>query len=171
LKKLEKIGGVSMESKKNETSLIYCLLDWIVESLYDWLISFALYFCILLFFKFDEKIEYIFYIFLGIIIIENLLEYFKCQKKKETIVKLITILIVTLLFFFVIGKNFIDETKNSIILLKSSDFFPLNIIFILIFGIILIFDRISILMDKIKKILILLISKEKVKNNDKNNER
>lgn len=160
-----------MESKKNETSLIYCLLDWIVESLYDWLISFALYFCILLFFKFDEKIEYIFYIFLGIIIIENLLEYFKCQKKKETIVKLITILIVTLLFFFVIGKNFIDETKNSIILLKSSDFFPLNIIFILIFGIILIFDRISILMDKIKKILILLISKEKVKNNDKNNER
>ena len=152
-----------MESKKNETSLIYCLLDWIVESLYDWLISFTLYFCILLFFKFDEKIEYIFYIFLGIIIIENLLEYFKCQKKKETIVKLITILIVTLLFFFVIGKNFIDETRNSIILLKSSDFFPLNIIFILIFGIILIFDGISILMDKIKKILILLISKEKVK--------
>jgi hypothetical protein len=163
LKKLEKIGGVSMESKKNETSLIYCLLDWIVESLYDWLISFTLYFCILLFFKFDEKIEYIFYIFLGIIIIENLLEYFKCQKKKETIVKLITILIVILLFFFVIGKNFIDETRNSIILLKSSDFFPLNIIFILIFGIILIFDGISILMDKIKKILILLISKEKVK--------
>lgn len=152
-----------MESKKNETSLIYCLLDWIVESLYDWLISFPLYFCILLFFKFDEKIEYIFYIFLGIIIIENLLEYFKCQKKKETIVKSITILIVTLLFFFVIGKNFIDETRNSIILLKSSDFFPLNIIFILIFGIILIFDGISILMDKIKKILILLISKEKVK--------
>lgn len=66
-------------------------------------------------------------------------------------------------FFFVIGKNFIDETRNSIILLKSSDFFPLNIIFILIFGIILIFDGISILMDKIKKILILLISKEKVK--------
>ena len=153
-----------MESKKNETSLIYCLLDWIVESLYDWLISFTLYFCILLFFKFDEKIEYIFYIFLGIIIIENLLEYFKCQKKKETIVKLITILIVTLLFFFVIGKNFIDETRNSIILLKSSDFFPLNIIFILIFGIILIFDGISILMDKIKKILILLISKEKFQN-------
>ena len=152
-----------MESKKNETSLIYCLLDWIVESLYDWLISFPLYFCILLFFKFDEKIEYIFYIFLGIIIIENLLEYVKCQKKKETIVKSITILIVTLLFFFVIGKNFIDETRNSIILLKSSDFFPLNIIFILIFGIILIFDGISILMDKIKKILILLISKEKVK--------
>ena len=152
-----------MESKKNETSLIYCLLDWIVESLYDWLISFTLYFCILLFFKFDEKIEYIFYIFLGIIIIENLLEYFKCQKKKETIVKLITILIVILLFFFIIGKNFIDETRNSIILLKSSDFFPLNIIFILIFGIILIFDGISILMDKIKKILILLISKEKVK--------
>ena len=146
-----------MESKKNETSLIYCLLDWIVESLYDWLISFALYFCILLFFKFDEKTEYIFYIFLGIIIIENLLEYFKCQKKKETIVKLITILIVTLLFFFVIGRN-------SIILLKSSDFFPLNIIFILIFGIILIFDGISILMDKIKKILILLISKEKFQN-------
>ena len=153
-----------MESKKNETSLIYCLLDWIVESLYDWLISFALYFCILLFFKFDEKTEYIFYIFLGIIIIENLLEYFKCQKKKETIVKLITILIVTLLFFFVIGKNFIDETRNSIILLKSSDFFPLDIIFILIFGIILIFDGISILMDKIKKILILLISKEKFQN-------
>ena len=152
-----------MESKKNETSLIYCLLDWIVESLYDWLISFTLYFCILLFFKFDEKIEYIFYIFLGIIIIENLLEYFKCQKKKETIVKLITILIVILLFFFVIGKNFIDETRNSIILWKSSDFFPLNIIFILIFGIILIFDGILILMDKIKKILILLISKEKVK--------
>jgi hypothetical protein len=132
------------------------LRSYIIEVLYEYMISFVLYFHILLFFEFDEKTEYIFYIFLGIIVIENLLKYFKCKKKKEAMIKLMTVFIITLIFFiFVINKNFIEETRNFITSLKNSEFFPLNIIFLLISGIIIIFDGISILMDKIKKILVM----------------
>ena len=144
-----------MRSEKNKLSLNW-LLNCIVKGLYEYMVSFVLYFFILLFFEFDEKTEYIFYIFLGIIVIENLLKYFKCKKKKEAMIKLMTVFIITLIFFiFVINKNFIEETRNFITSLKNSEFFPLNIIFLLIFGIIIIFDGISILMDKIKKILVM----------------
>ncbi|WP_338980166.1 hypothetical protein [Fusobacterium nucleatum] len=144
-----------MKSEKNKLSLNW-LLNCIVKGLYEYMVSFVLYFFILLFFEFDEKTEYIFYIFLGIIVIENLLKYFKCKKKKEAMIKLMTVFIITLIFFiFVINKNFIEETRNFITSLKNSEFFPLNIIFLLIFGIIIIFDGISILMDKIKKILVM----------------
>ena len=136
-----------MKSEKNKLSLNW-LLNCIVKGLYEYMVSFVLYFFILLFFEFDEKTEYIFYIFLGIIVIENLLKYFKCKKKKEAMIKLMTVFIITLIFFiFVINKNFIEETRNFITSLKNSEFFPLNIIFLLIFGI--------ILMDKIKKILVM----------------
>ena len=144
-----------MKRKKNKLSLNW-LLNCVIKGLYEYMVSFVLYFFILLFFEFDEKTEYIFYIFLGIIVIENLLKYFKCKKKKEAMIKLMTVFIITLIFFiFVINKNFIEETRNFITSLKNSEFFPLNIIFLLIFGIIIIFDGISILMDKIKKILVM----------------
>ena len=140
---------------KNKNYLSY-LLNYIVEDLYEYLTFFVSYFCILLFFKFNEKTKYILYIFLGIIIIENLLKYFKCKKKKEAIIKLITTTVPLIIFLYFINKNFIDETKNFIISLKSSDFFPLNTIFFFIFGIIIVFDGIFIFINKIKKILILL---------------
>ena len=142
-------------STKNSKNLS-CLLSYIVEDLYEYSVFFVIYFCILLFFKFNEKTKYILYIFLGIIIIENLLKYFKCKKKKEAIIKLITTTVPLIIFLYFINKNFIDETKNFIISLKSSDFFPLNTIFFFIFGIIIVFDGIFIFINKIKKILILL---------------
>lgn len=148
-----------MKSKKNKLSLNW-LLNCIVKGLHEYMVSFVLYFFILLFFKFNEKKEYIFYIFLGIIVIENMLKYFKCEKKKETMIKLITIISIALIFFlFILNKNFIDETRNFIIILKHSDFFPLNILFLFIWGLIISFDGISVLMDKIRKILILLINR------------
>ena len=88
-----------MKSEKNKLSLNW-LLNCIVKGLYEYMVSFVLYFFILLFFE-------------------------------------------------------LEETRNFITSLKNSEFFPLNIIFLLIFGIILIFDGISILMDKIKKILVM----------------
>ena len=112
-----------MKSEKNKLSLNW-LLNCIVKGLYEYMVSFVLYFFILLFFEFDEKTEYIFYIFLGIIVIENLLKYFKCKKKKEAMIKLMTVFIITLIFFiFVINKNFIEETRNFITSLKNSEFF------------------------------------------------
>ena len=68
---------------KNKNYLSY-LLNYTVEDLYEYLTFFVSYFCILLFFKFNEKTKYILYIFLGIIIIENLLKYFKCKKKERS---------------------------------------------------------------------------------------
>ena len=52
-----------MKSEKNKLSLNW-LLNCIVKGLYEYMVSFVLYFFILLFFEFDEKTEYIFYIFL-----------------------------------------------------------------------------------------------------------
>ena len=146
---------------KNKNYLSY-LLNYTVEDLYEYLTFFVSYFCILLFFKFNEKTKYILYIFLGIIIIENLLKYFKCKKKKEAIIKLITTTVPLIIFLYFINKNFIDETKNFIISLKSSDFYPLNTIFFFIFAIIIIFDGIFIFINKIKIFLILLKNKKMV---------
>lgn len=146
---------------KNKNYLSY-LLNYTVEDLYEYLIFFVSYFCILLFFKFNEKTKYILYIFLGIIIIENLLKYFKCKKKKEAIIKLITTTVPLIIFLYFINKNFIDETKNFIISLKSSDFYPLNTIFFFIFAIIIIFDGIFIFINKIKIFLILLKNRKMV---------
>ena len=146
---------------KNKKYLSY-LLNYTVEDLYEYLTFFVSYFCILLFFKFNEKTKYILYIFLGIIIIENLLKYFKCKKKKEAIIKLITTTVPLIIFLYFINKNFIDETKNFIISLKSSDFYPLNTIFFFIFAIIIIFDGIFIFINKIKIFLILLKNRKMV---------
>ena len=146
---------------KNKNYLSY-LLNYTVEDLYEYLTFFVSYFCILLFFKFTEKTKYILYIFLGIIIIENLLKYFKCKKKKEAIIKLITTTVPLIIFLYFINKNFIDETKNFIISLKSSDFYPLNTIFFFIFAIIIIFDGIFIFINKIKIFLILLKNRKMV---------
>ncbi|ALQ37985.1 hypothetical protein [Fusobacterium hwasookii] len=146
---------------KNKNYLSY-LLNYTVEDLYEYLTFFVSYFCILLFFKFNEKTKYILYIFLGIIIIENLLKYFKCKKKKEAIIKLITTTVPLIIFLYFINKNFIDETKNFIISLKSSDFYPLNTIFFFIFAIIIIFDGIFIFINKIKIFLILLKNRKMV---------
>lgn len=148
-------------STKNSKNLS-CLLSYIVEDLYEYSVFFVIYFCILLFFKFNEKTKYILYIFLGIIIIENLLKYFKCKKKKEAIIKLITTTVPLIIFLYFINKNFIDETKNFIISLKSSDFYPLNTIFFFIFAIIIIFDGIFIFINKIKIFLILLKNRKMV---------
>ena len=146
---------------KNKNYLSY-LLNYTVEDLYEYLTFFVSYFCILLFFKFNEKTKYILYIFVGIIIIENLLKYFKCKKKKEAIIKLITTTVPLIIFLYFINKNFIDETKNFIISLKSSDFYPLNTIFFFIFAIIIIFDGIFIFINKIKIFLILLKNRKMV---------
>ena len=146
---------------KNKNYLSY-LLNYTVEDLYEYLTFFVSYFCILLFFKFNEKTKYVLYIFLGIIIIENLLKYFKCKKKKEAIIKLITTTVPLIIFLYFINKNFIDETKNFIISLKSSDFYPLNTIFFFIFAIIIIFDGIFIFINKIKIFLILLKNRKMV---------
>ena len=146
---------------KNKNYLSY-LLNYTVEDLYEYLTFFVSYFCILLSFKFNEKTKYILYIFLGIIIIENLLKYFKCKKKKEAIIKLITTTVPLIIFLYFINKNFIDETKNFIISLKSSDFYPLNTIFFFIFAIIIIFDGIFIFINKIKIFLILLKNRKMV---------
>ena len=146
---------------KNKNYLSY-LLNYTLEDLYEYLTFFVSYFCILLFFKFNEKTKYILYIFLGIIIIENLLKYFKCKKKKEAIIKLITTTVPLIIFLYFINKNFIDETKNFIISLKSSDFYPLNTIFFFIFAIIIIFDGIFIFINKIKIFLILLKNRKMV---------
>lgn len=146
---------------KNKNYLSY-LLNYIVEDLYEYLTFFVSYFCILLFFKFNEKTKYILYIFLGIIIIENLLKYFKCKKKKEAIIKLITTTVPLIIFLYFINKNFIDETKNFIISLKSSDFYPLNTIFFFIFAIIIIFDGIFIFINKIKIFLKVCIQSKEI---------
>lgn len=157
--KLKENKELKVIYEKNKLSLNW-LLNCIVKGLHEYMISFVLYFFILLFFKFNEKKEYIFYIFLGIIVIENMLKYFKCEKKKETMIKLITIISMALIFFlFILNKNFIDETRNFIIILKHSDFFPLNTLLLFIWGLIISFDGISVLMDKIRKILILLINR------------
>jgi hypothetical protein len=146
---------------KNKNYLSY-LLNYIVEDLYEYLTFFVSYFCILLFFKFNEKTKYILYIFLGIIIIENLLKYFKCKKKKEAIIKLITTTVPLIIFLYFINKNFIDETKNFIISLKTSDFYPLNTIFFFIFAIIIIFDGIFIFINKIKIFLKVCIQSKEI---------
>lgn len=146
---------------KNKNYLSY-LLNYTVEDLYEYLTFFVSYFCILLFFKFNEKTKYILYIFLGIIIIENLLKYFKCKKKKEAIIKLITTTVPLIIFLYFINKNFIDETKNFIISLKSSDFYPLNTIFFFIFAIIIIFDGIFIFINKIKIFLKVCIQSKEI---------
>ena len=146
---------------KNKNYLSY-LLNYIIEDLYEYLTFFVSYFCILLFFKFNEKTKYILYIFLGIIIIENLLKYFKCKKKKEAIIKLITTTVPLIIFLYFINKNFIDETKNFIISLKTSDFYPLNTIFFFIFAIIIIFDGIFIFINKIKIFLKVCIQSKEI---------
>ena len=146
---------------KNKNYLSY-LLNYIVEDLYEYLTFFVSYFCILLFFKFNEKTKYILYIFLGIIIIENLLKYFKCKKKKEAIIKLITTTVPLIIFLYFINKNFIDEKKNFIISLKTSDFYPLNTIFFFIFAIIIIFDGIFIFINKIKIFLKVCIQSKEI---------
>ena len=146
---------------KNKNYLSY-LLNYTVEDLYEYLTFFVSYFCILLFFKFNEKTKYILYIFLGIIIIENLLKYFKCKKKKEAIIKLITTTVPLIIFLYFINKNFIDETKNFIISLKSSDFYSLNTIFFFIFAIIIIFDGIFIFINKIKIFLKVCIQSKEI---------
>ena len=46
-----------MKNSKN----LSCLLSYIVEDLYEYSVFFIIYFCILLFFKFNKKTEFILY--------------------------------------------------------------------------------------------------------------
>ena len=90
------------------------------------------------------------------------MKYFKCKKKKEAIIKLITTTVPLIIFLYFINKNFIDETKNFIISLKTSDFYPLNTIFFFIFAIIIIFDGIFIFINKIKIFLKVCIQSKEI---------